>query len=213
MKSRIRPFFQCPYCPRGRGVLALDLNKVLAQCPDPPPPPVVMPRPVPTGDKWADITAELDYMIATDTSVLNCIDPGEAGGIFVFDPGVAASGPCKHMLVFSPDVGAGSIDRETSRPIRWGWDGCWKHDWFTTHDPRESITTFIWERVIHDRDEKVSRWRPTQPHQVRSFTREWRSKRELWKVAVAPTLLVALEPLTFLDEVQRLDEALQQGSA
>jgi hypothetical protein len=211
MKSRIKPLFQCPYCPRGRGIIAFDLDTVLGRRPEPLPP-VVIPAPVPTGDKQADTLAWLRHINESCPGVDHRFDPGAPGGIFVFDPDAVASGPCKHVIMQHPDVRAACLAPLASTTSCWTYAGIWQHPWFSTNDPNGYLYDFLWDAVIDDSDKTHLPWRPAQPHRVRRVSRSWHSKHDVWEISVDMPLVVAQEPAVFLEELQRLDKQFQQAS-
>ena len=200
MKPNIRNVHQCPYCLRGRGVIAIDLAKVLAQRPDPPQP-VFTPRPPITGDPKVDMLAELEYMEEINTTEHHTINLEEPDGIFIFDPDASAEGPCRHTIYLYPEVEAVYHESLASEPSRWEYGGIWNHPWFAEHDHDEYAREGMWD-LIEWLPRRPPDLRPTQPHVVRKFSRSWKSRRGRWNIWVEPIVVLALEPVAFLEELR-----------
>lgn len=188
----LKPLFRCPYCPRGAGVVNIDLDVLVA------------PR------QERDRT-EYEHLTGEDAIMPRFV---------VFDADAAAGRPCPHLIDFTVGGflnrlqarGGPSGDRERV------YDFCvdWRHRWFRDGDPDGNAHRFLWEVV--DGDEYQAFW-PAGPYRLRWVDRAVRVPATRLRLYLSScSFVAAADPEQFCQDLLEGDRRLQafwcrQGAA
>jgi hypothetical protein len=176
----VRSLFQCPYCPRRTGVVAVDLDAARAGR---------YPPGLPGG--YAHVVG------------------GPVPPPVVFDPDLAAGRPCPHLVDFTVAGFANRAARGGGAPRRVS-DFCvdWRSEAFDRGDPGGDAHRFLWEVVDDDGGDQG--YRPSTPYVLRWVDRTFRSAgSRLYVDMGCCSFVAALHPEQFLRELLDGDRRMQ----
>lgn len=177
----VRSLFQCPYCPRGTGVVAVDCDGTHAGR---------YPPGLPGG--YAHVAG------------------GPVPPIVVFDPDLPVGGPCPHLVEFTVAGFANRIARSGGDPRRVS-DFCvdWQSEAFASGDRGGDAHRFLWDVVADDTGDDQG-YRPSTPYVLRWVDRTFRSAGSPLYVRMSCcSFVAALDPERFRRELLDGDRRMQ----
>ena len=187
MRSHIKIVQRCPYCPPGKGVIAVDLSQLLLD--------------------RANGPEDEDFNLEEDLNQRQVI----------FDPDGVANQPCPHMISLYLDGDVRSMDmvracrNGTMDPkdfkSRYMFSSGWDHPWFKQNDIDRSINIFIWEEL---NDPTYRGFWPGTRFKFKRTSWDYLVPGTQRKISLMGEFIRAVDPEAFLKQLPECFERFQK---
>jgi hypothetical protein len=170
---RIERKFRCPYCPRtGVGTVAIDVDQAVRAA----------------NKRPHAKHVEVD------------IPAGDPSGIILFAPDRPSGKPCEHVISLLIDVEVRNFHSNAEFETLLSRTGNFDHPWFAENDPDKDLNIFLWTDV-NGGDETA--FHPVSPFRIHLLPSLWKKvKGTSLRVLASGTIIVAMQPLVFLEELR-----------
>ena len=181
MIQTLKTHYACPYCPSGKGVIAVDPAATIA---------------------WLDQhPGQLDFYV----------EEHPEQRVIVFDPDQPAGRQCPHIIAGSINIMLGrSLPRDGFRKIS-ELTAEMTHPWFTINDPDHRFDCFLWQIVVGNHEPHQKPRAIHRVDKVKTSHQVPREGNVPWSIRMAGFIVVAMHAEEFFEGLKTCAEIYWRG--